>query len=658
MSFFKYLVGIAIAVILTACGGGGGNPGSVSGTATGTGTGTGSTGSTGGTTTTAAATLVVKTFNSANAAVANVTFGGGNYVKATFKDSAGTAIANRLVTFSLNGATIAVVSSTTALTNSLGEAQVSIAPASVATVGAATISAQALDAAGSTYSASTDFAVAAANITLGTLTLGSNALSPGGNTAVTIVAQSNSVAAAGVNVSLAANCGAINPVVTTDGSGLASATYSAVKADGTSCSGTVTLSGSAVGTTVQSATLTVAAPVANAINFVSATPAQIFVKGSGATEQAIAKFKVLDSTGIAMPNIPVVFSLTVNPGGVGLGASGAVSNVTANSDAFGIASVSIFSGTIPGPVEVSAALSTALTVFTTSKNLTVASGPPSQNHFSLSVDTFNIEGQNRDGTSANLTVRVADRQGNPVPDGTVVNFTAEGGQVATSCATARVAGIAQCSVGFISQNPRPADGRVSVLAYAEGLKEFIDVNGNNIYDAGTDTLVDIGDAYRDDNEDGTYNAGEFVIPKSGVIACSGSGGAFPSRANTCTGNASQSATVRQQVVLMFASSAAAFTVTTPATSAAISFVAIRINSVDHPLFPMPAGTTVSALALSSACTIGTISPTVVPNTATGSAAAQMGSIHSIGLTGCSGSTIVINATSPSGLISTFSYPIP
>lgn len=648
MNFLKYVVGLAAALALTACGGGGGNPGTVSG-------------SSGGGSITSKATLVVQIFNSANTAVSNVTFGGGNYVKATFKDANGVPIVNRLVTFSLNGATTAVISPTTALTNSLGEAQVSISPASVATQGAATVSAQAVDASATSYSGSTDFALAAAAITLGPLTLGSSALSPGGNTSVTTFAQSNSVAAAGINVSLIADCGTINPVVTTDGSGGASATYSAVKTDGTSCRGLVTISASAVGTTVQKATLTVAAPVANAINFVSATPAQIFVKGSGATEQSIAKFKVLDSTGVAMPNIPVVFSLSVNPGGVGLGASGVTVPVTANSDASGIASVSVFSGTIPGPVEVKAALIKAVStdpeVFTTSKNLTVASGPPSQNFFSLSVDTFNIEGWNIDGTSTNLTVRVGDRQGNPVPDGTVVNFTAEGGQVATSCATTRVNGIAQCSVAFISQNPRPADGRVSVLAYAEGLKQFTDVNGNNAYEAGTDTLSDLGDAYRDDNEDGQYNVGEFVIPKGGVTPCAGTGGAFPSRANTCTGIATLAATVRQQTQLMFASSAAAFTVTTPATASAITFVTVRINSADHSLFPMPAGTVVSADALSSACTIGKISPSVVPNTSPGTTASQLGSSHSIGLTGCGGSTIIVKATAPSGLVSPFPYTV-
>ncbi len=642
MKLLKYLFALMTLTALVACGGGGGNPGTSSGAKV-------------------TSALAVQVFNSSNVAVSNITFGGGNYVKATFVDSNGARIVGRTVTFELTGVPIAVISPTTALTNVNGEAQVLIDPVSVATVGAATVKATATLLDGSSYTSSVDFSVAPAIITLGPLNLGTTALNPGGNTSVSISAQSMSVAAVGVNISLSADCGTIAGVVTTDNSGLASATYSAVKADGSSCSGKVTLSASTLGAPgVQKASLTVAAPVANAINFVSAVPSQIFIKGSGATEQSITQFKVLDSTGIAMPNIAVVFSLTMNPGGVGLGASGSTANVTVNSDSAGIASVSVFSGTIPGPVEVKAALANTPSVFATSKNLTVASGPPSQNFFSVSASVFNIEGWSMDGSSTTLTARVADRQGNPVLDGTVVNFTAEGGQVAPSCATTRIGGIAQCSVAFISQNPRPADGRISILAYAEGLKPFTDVNGNNVYDPGIDGLFDLGDAYRDDNENGQYDVGEFVIPKnSGNQPCPPTPVSVPSKDMTCSWTAPPLATtVRQQLVVMIPSSAAMFTVMTPATAISDTFVTVRVNSAAHPLLPMPMGTVISADALSSACTIGKITPSIVPNTSPGTPSSQLGSYHSIGLTGCGGSTIVISAKSPGGVVSSFAYTAP
>lgn len=605
----------------------------------------------------AAPVMSVQIFNSANVVVSNVKFGDGNYVKATFKDGNGTPIANRLVNFTLSSA-LAVLSSPTALTNAQGQAQVSISPATVSTVGAATVSAQAADGTLS-FSASSDFAVAAANISLSTITLGSKNLNQGGNTSVVVNATSNGVAASGVNVSFSADCGTIPNLVTTDGNGLASTTYSAVKVGGGSCSGVVTLSASAVGTPIQKASLTVAAPVANAINFVSATPSQIFVKGSGATENSLVKFLVLDSTGTPMPNVDVNISLTINPGGVGLGASGSTLPTTVITDVGGVATINVFSGTIPGPVEVKASLVGSPSVFTTSKNLTVASGPPSQNAFSLSVSVFNIEGWGIDGSSTSLTVRVADRQGNPVPDGTVINFTTEGGQVAPSCATARVGGVAQCTVPFISQNPRPVGGRVSVLAFAEGLKQFTDANGNNAYDPGTDAILDQGDAYRDDNENGSYDVGEFVIPKGGNVSCAGAGGTFPSRTNTCTGS-SLATTVRQQAVILFSSSRALVSLVKAPTNSAVTSFTVKLNSFDNPLLPMPSGTSVTATAQASTCTVGSNTQPVVPNVPPqpGSPGEDLGTTTSIGLTGCSGTVVTVRVTSPNGTPTTFDVAVP
>lgn len=50
---------------------------------------------------------------------------------------------------------------------------------------------------------------------------------------------------------------------------------------------------------------------------------------------------------------------------------------------------------------------------------------------------------------------VTNANGQPVPDGTVVNFTTEGGSIPGSCVTQD--GV--CSVTFTAQDPRPANGR-------------------------------------------------------------------------------------------------------------------------------------------------------------------------------------------------------
>jgi len=658
MQFMRILCGMLFAALMTACGGGGGSPGATSGGGTTDG------GSNPGTST-ATASLTASIIDGSGATTTSVTLGGTFSATATVKDKAGLPVKDRLVTFKLSNAGIASLAPDTALTDSSGVAKVAISAASITARGAATLSASA-DVSGTAVTGQTDFSVSASNLTLSSITVGNPSLASGGNTSVAVTALLNGAASSGVpvNVTFSASCGRINGSTgpfstTTNGSGVATVTYTAVNADGTLCAGAVTLTASSAGADPRSATLTVAPAQANAITFVSATPAQIFVAGSGALEQSIVKFKALSGV-TPSPNVSVRFSIVTNPGGVGLNASGSTGDVTVTTDALGEASVTVFSGTIPGPVKVRASLISDSTVFAETQNLSVSSGPPSQRFMSLSVSTFNIEGWNRDGTPTTLTARLADRQGNPVEDGTVVNFTSEGGQVASSCSTVKVNGISSCSVDFISQNPRPDGGRVSVLAFASGTKDYTDNNGNNRYDAGIDTLKSIGDAYRDDDEDGVYDAGEFVVPRGGTSACSpaSAGWPFPSRANTCdTGLAT---TVRQQAVILYSSTNPDISVTTNSSA----YFEFRLFSLHNPLLPMPSGTTVAVEvgdstdnALTCAVdklfgsTVANISPSATPGE-------TLATIHSVTLKGCAATDrMSIKITVPSGLATTFNVPL-
>jgi hypothetical protein len=681
MRYFKALWACIALALVTACGGGGGSAGTIVG---GPASGGGST------TTTASPTLVVTLMNSQGAEVSTIGLGGGFSARATLKDAAGAVVTNRLVTFTLNGSAIATINPTTAITNSSGVAEVGISPSSLSALGAATVSASA-QVGTTTVAGQKDFAVTASNLSLSAITLGSSNLASGGNTSIAVTALVGGVPSTGVpvNIAFSASCGRINNATgsfgaTTDGSGVASAVYTAVNADGTLCSGPVTLTASSAGTSARTATVTVANAVANAITYVSATPAQIFVAGSGAAEQSIVRFKVLAGT-TPLPNVEVRFSLQTNPGGVGLNVTGSTASVTATTNASGDVSVPIFAGTIPGPVRVRATLVSDAAVFAESQNLTVASGPPSQRFMSLSVGTFNIEGQNIDGTRTQLTVRLADRQGNAVEDGTIVNFTAEGGQVASSCATARVAGISSCVVDFVSQNPRPANGRVSILAFTEGTKDYVDINGNNRFDAGTDTLIQIGDAFRDDNEDDAFQAGEFLIPRGVTGAtCAAAGWPFTARENTC--NASLSTTVRQQAVLLYSSTQPVLAVgninanvtQTDGTTAAVSLpsttlttggVSFFLRSADNPLLPMPAGTSVSADAVDTtnntlSCAVGLVTGTSVPNISptTNSPLEDLASIQTHSVTmgpDCrTGDRVNVTIRSPSGVSTIFSFTLP
>jgi len=391
---------------------------------------------------------------------------------------------------------------------------------------------------------------------------------------------------------------------------------------------------------------------------VSALPSAIYVQGSGSTTQSILKFLVLDGTGLPYANASVTATITTNPGGVGLGAANSMSDLSLQSDSLGYVKFTIYAGTLPGPVQVKVKLSD--TAYAYSNNITVQSGPPAQDRLSLSVGTFNIEGQDIDGITTSLTVRVADRQGNAVPDGTVINFTSSGGQVQPSCATTRTNGISGCSVTFSSQAPRATNGRVSVLAFAEGVKNFTDANKNNVFDSG-DTLFDIGDAYRDDNEDGEYQAGEFVIPRGGGKTCPTSYWGTPSRAGSCDSTTSAT-TVRSQAVLFMATSAAVLTKDSlVSVSSSIQMLTFRANSTTScadgsKCLPMAAATRFTADTTdATACTAGAVVGVTVPSVSpTSDLNMQLGTLHSVLLTAadgksCSGLSVRVTATSPSGL---------
>lgn len=86
--------------------------------------------------------------------------------------------------------------------------------------------------------------------------------------------------------------------------------------------------------------------------------------------------------------------------------------------------------------------------------------------------------------------------------------TAEGGNIQSQCTTATSpteGGV--CQVNYRSSNPRPADGRVSLLAKAIGEESFVDANGNGAFDNG-ETFSDLPEPFRDDDEDTIYDAGE------------------------------------------------------------------------------------------------------------------------------------------------------
>lgn len=518
---------LVLAVSLAGCGGGGGSAGTPV-------VGGGSSGSTSGVLTLSASSTTVSSANPAQ-------------ITAVLKDASGNPVVGQVVEFSVVRS-LAVTGVATALTNAKGEASTSVAPASSTSVGADEVIAT-VSFAGKTLEKTLGFQFNATNIALSFGSLPSGfTLSPYGQVSLVLSASGASVGSP-VNVSLSSACVAqgkatLSPPTATLTSGSLTVQYVDNGCGAAQASDVVQASVPA-SSSAAALPIPLASPAVASFSFVQAVPELIFLKGSGLGESSLVTFAVRDVAGSPLPNQAVSLSLLTGAGGVlmegqSLG-SGAISRT---SDAQGRVSVRISSGTVPTPVRVQASVSSGTTtVATVSSNLSVAVGLPSQLNFSLSQSTKNIEGYNIDGTPNVYAIIAADRSGNPVPAGTSINFTTEGGQIVQSALTQLVDGIARASVNFVSAQPRPVDGRITITAFALGEESFEDRNGNNIYDFG-EPFQDLGDVVKDRlfNNDFDPTEDEFVSLNGSSAVCVpppntrlGLDSSIPTRLDTCDG---------------------------------------------------------------------------------------------------------------------------
>ena len=339
--------------------------------------------------------------------------------------------------------------------------------------------------------------------------IGTTILSAGGSTGMTVnfAFSDGTLFTDPVDVTFSSTCiaagqaiVAINPV--TAANGQADATYAA-----SGCSGgdvvtaTATASGSVLTAT---GTITVAPASVGSIQFISATPELIGLKGTGGlgiSETSTVVFRVIDSTGGPVSGSDVDFTLSTTVGGIELTPISAIS--AANGDVQTV----VKSGTLATTVRVTAIV-TGLGIGTQSSVLVVSTGIPHQAAFSLSRETCNIEAFGIDGVVDPVTVILSDRFQNPVPDGTAVTFNAEAGSIVSQCTTTG----GTCTVDWVSAAPRPVDGRATILATTIGEESFVDLNGNGKFDAAESALFiasgfDLVEPFRDDNENGVYNSG-------------------------------------------------------------------------------------------------------------------------------------------------------
>lgn len=359
--------------------------------------------------------------------------------------------------------------------------------------------------------------------------------------------------------------------------------------------------------------LTIQLPESNSIEYQAMTARQIAMQNisfSELPETTTVSFIVKDEFNQPISGKQVAFSLSNKSVGASL-SGGEVGDIqgegelVASTNAEGIVSITVKSGKTHGLVTVLAVAekNDASLLRTQSFGISITTGIPVQTSFSLVLDSFNPRGWDYFGETASATVFLADRFHNPVPDGTIVNFLADGGSIQPVCETSNGA----CSVEWRAQNPRPGfskdnsptakqqtklatehptndpdsqlfntgpgvdvdpawnggrSGLVTILAYLDGEVDYADANGNGRFDVNED-YSSMAEAFLDANEDGVYTAPDENNPFEQLIEYVANGTQDPAPAtyqgSTCTeaarglGHCASLVHIRSQARLVMAS---------------------------------------------------------------------------------------------------------
>ncbi|MEY8264012.1 MAG: hypothetical protein RPR98_07395 [Bermanella sp.] len=275
--------------------------------------------------------------------------------------------------------------------------------------------------------------------------------------------------------------------------------------------GTEDSEGSIIADATARTTIDVEAAQVGAIQFVSASPNLIALNGFG-TEATPAlsdiQFKVVDESGNPMPDRTVNFALDHEYGRT------ALSLATAITDQEGVVSVILNAGNASGTMRVKAGVdikdasgTVTSTITTMSIPITMATSLADQNSSGMAMDVRNPSAWGRDGEEVNVTVHLGDHYQNPVIDGTTVYFRASGGIIEPQCETSS----GFCSVKWLSANPRPVDGYVTVVAYTRGQGSYQDDNSDGLFNLG-ENFTAFGEEYVDANGNGSFDQGGSYQP--------------------------------------------------------------------------------------------------------------------------------------------------
>lgn len=457
----------------------------------------------------------------------------------------------------------------------------------------------------------------------GGLAIGQSDLAAGGSTSLSIdIVDDDNQMAFGVPIEVGFNSpcisrgqASVSSESTSTSTGNLTATYTA---SGCSGSDVVTAYVKVADVTLTAkGTISVQSAQLGGLEFVSATPAVIGMSGSPLQSQSTVTFLLRDNTGSVLSGRTVNFSLTTAPGGAML------SPASARSDSAGLVRTTVQAGSVHSSVRVKASTTASggQTISTQSGQLVITTGLPDQDSFSLAAESHSLNG-GCDGASTKLTIRAADRYNNPVPAGTAISFTTEGGKVNGQCTTAAAledptAESGACSVLLTVQNPRPANGRVTVLATALGEESFIDSNGNGFRDAG-EAFVDLPEAFVDYDEDGVRDSNEPIIDFNGNGAYDRANGLFDGYVCEAAGVNCRSdlVDVRDSMVIVFADLSRDPVITGAPASLSLNAGETRGLSFtirDRNGNSLPSGTTYTLSSSKGSATTPTVGPFVTVN---------------------------------------------
>jgi hypothetical protein len=422
------------------------------------------------------------------------------------------------------------------------------------------------------------------------------------------------------------------------------------------------------------------------ITFVSADPAQLVLLGTGGQNSHTIStliFQVNGALGNPLAQQNVKFSLNTQTGGLSLSPALGITNSQ------GQVSTRVTSGNVPTSVRVTAEVVTdsGASVLTQSDLLAVNTGLPDQNSFTLSADNLNPEADSFSGQTVNFVARLADTFNNPVPDGTSISFTTEGGIIEPSCITTN----GTCSVTWTSANPRTSDHRVTILATAIGHETLFDANGNNSFDDtdgvaildGTDSgfgtsqfgqtgFIDHSEAWRDDNANRIKDVSEIFLDYNNNGQFDAADGLFNgpqcNSADSCGQGSANTLHVRRSLELVAASSEALLDILNQggttifsnhqdATEPTLALergetASLFLQFSDTALQPISSNSTIS-ITSSSGLLAGQLSTIMRETNASGTSLVEFTLTNNLSETSGSATTATINAevVSPSGVVS-------